>query len=328
MFNILLKGIKNIFIHIRSSIKIILMILISAILIISVISAFYKPTYSVTLNGEFIGYTNDKNDLQKSINEYMKGKAEENIAFIDIQTLPEYSLCFVKREQVDNTNEILEKVKKLGTTYYQYYAISLDNEEKYYVPTKEDAEAIIDALKKKNSNNIDKIAYTQVYNTELKEYSEQDTVVAGLYEKKVYYYEPTGGLTVATSKIELGIDLIKPVSSYQMITSRFGQRASGMHKGLDIAAVTGTPIVAAAAGTVTYSGYSNVGFGECVIISHGNGVETLYAHCSARYVTVGQTVAQGETIGAVGSTGNSTGPHLHLEVRVNGARVNPQYYVY
>ena len=71
------------------------MILISAILIIGIISAFYKPTYAVTLNGEFIGYTNDKNDLQKSINEEMKGTEDGNVAFVDINTLPEYSLCLL-----------------------------------------------------------------------------------------------------------------------------------------------------------------------------------------------------------------------------------------
>ena len=68
--------------------------------------------------------------------------------------------------------------------------------------------------------------------------------------------------------------------------------------------------------------------GNFVKISHGNGVETVYGHCSKLYVTTGQTVAQGEAIAAVGSTGNSTGPHLHLEIRVNGVRQNPQIYLY
>ena len=326
MFKIL-KSIKNVFAHIRSSLKLIIMIIIFAILIIVIISIFYKPTYSVTLNGEFIGYTNDKNGLQKKINEYMKGIETQNIAFVDIQTLPEYSLCFVKRDSVDNSEEILEKVKSLGTTYYEYYAILLEDEEKYYVPTKEEAEAIIDELKEKDSNNIKDISYTQVYNTELKEYTAQDQVVAGLYEKKKVYYS-SGSYSIASAKIELGIDLIKPVTSGYTITSRFGSRSSGMHTGLDIAAPAGTPIYAAASGTVVASGWSNTGYGYYIIISHENGVQTLYGHCSALYVSAGQYVAQGENIAAVGSTGNSTGNHLHLEIRVNGSRVNPQYYLY
>ena len=65
-----------------------------------------------------------------------------------------------------------------------------------------------------------------------------------------------------------------------------------------------------------------------MLISHGNGVQTLYGHCSKLYVSAGQYVEQGQAIATVGSTGNSTGPHLHLEIRVNGTRVNPQYYLY
>jgi len=322
------KILKNIFVHIRSSLKIILMIIIFGILITGIISIFYKPTYAVTLNGEFIGYTDDKNALQKDINEYMKGIEEQNIAFVDIETLPEYSLCFVKRNSLDSTEEISNKVKALGTTYYQYYAILLEDEEKYYVSTKEDAEAVIDTLKKKDSDNIDAISYTQIYNTELKEYTEQDNIVAGLYKEKKKVYTYTGSYAIASAKIELGISLIKPVNSGYTITSRFGTRSSGMHKGLDIAAPIGTPIYAAASGTVTASGWSTTGFGNFVKISHGNGVETLYAHCSTLNVSEGQYVSQGQMIATVGSTGWSTGPHLHLEIRVNGTVVNPQYYLY
>ena len=79
--------------------------------------------YSVTLNGEFIGYTTNKSKLQKRINEYIENENENNIAFIDIQNLPEYTLCLLKKENKTNDDEIFEKVKNSGTTYYQYYAI-------------------------------------------------------------------------------------------------------------------------------------------------------------------------------------------------------------
>lgn len=324
------KILKNILIHIRSSLKLILIIAISTIIIIGIISTFYKPTYAVTLNGEFLGYTNDKNGLQKEINEYMQGEENENIAFVDVETLPEYSLCFVKRNNIDSTEEIINKVKTQGTTYYECYAVTLDEEEKYYVTTKEEAEDIIETLKEKNSNNIKKIAYTQVYSTEPKEYSKKDTVITGLYEKKIVTYTlaSAGGYGITTEKLNLGIGLIKPISSGYTITSRFGTRSSGMHKGLDVAAPSGTAIHAAAAGTVASAGWDNTGYGNFVLITHTNGVQTLYGHCSALYVSAGQYVEQGQTIAAVGSTGWSTGPHLHLEIRVNGTRVNPQYYLY
>lgn len=99
------------------------------------------------------------------------------------------------------------------------------------------------------------------------------------------------------------------------------------HKGMDIVAPKGTPIYAAEAGTVVSSGWSNSGYGYKIVIKHENGLETLYAHCSALYVKAGDTVARGETIAAVGTTGRSTGNHLHFEVHKNGAFVNPANYI-
>ena len=333
MFKIL-KSIKNIFIHIRSSLKFLFLIIIAAVLIIGIISLVYRPMYSVTLNGEFIGYTANKSKLQKRINEYLEsGNEEENLAFIDVENLPEYSLCLLKKENLSNDDEIFERIKNSGTTYYEYYAIVEKSEEKYYVSTKEEAEGIIDELKKKRSTNINDIAYTQIHSTELKEFKDKETIVADLYKKPVViaatYSTYNGERIINTSQPSaqvLGIGLIKPVSG--IITSRFGLRSSGTHRGLDIATSTGTPICAAAGGTVIFSGWDSYGLGNCVKISHGNGVVTVYGHCSALYVTEGQTVSAGEVISAVGSTGNSTGPHLHLEIRVDGVAQNPQLYLY
>ena len=110
-----------------------------------------------------------------------------------------------------------------------------------------------------------------------------------------------------------------------VVTSGFGWRWGRMHEGVDIAAPTGTSIRAAAGGTVIYAGYMG-GYGNLVIVDHGNGLSTAYAHQSAIYVS-GGSVSQGTVIGAVGSTGNSTGPHLHFEVRVNGSAVDPMGYL-
>ena len=126
----------------------------------------------------------------------------------------------------------------------------------------------------------------------------------------------------------MGISLIKPISG--TISSRFGARSSirsSVHTGLDIAASKGTPIKAAAGGTVIYSGWKG-SLGKLVVIDHGNGVETYYAHCNSLVASKGETVSQGQVIAYVGSTGNSTGPHLHLEIRVNGVAKNPQNYLY
>ena len=111
-----------------------------------------------------------------------------------------------------------------------------------------------------------------------------------------------------------------------VVTSGFGMRWGRMHEGIDIAASTGAPVWAAAAGTVIHAGWLG-GYGNLVVLDHGNGLATAYAHCSAILVGVGQTVAQGETMALVGSTGHSTGPHLHFEVRVDGVAVDPLLYL-
>lgn len=123
-----------------------------------------------------------------------------------------------------------------------------------------------------------------------------------------------------------------PLPSSHRITSGFGNRevpiagASANHRGIDIGAPTGSAILAAYSGTVTTATY-NASAGNYIVISHGGGMSTVYMHCSALYVSVGQQVNKGDTIGAVGSTGYSTGPHLHFGVIKDGTYVNPMGYV-
>ncbi|HHY25192.1 MAG TPA: peptidoglycan DD-metalloendopeptidase family protein [Desulfitobacterium dehalogenans] len=110
------------------------------------------------------------------------------------------------------------------------------------------------------------------------------------------------------------------------LNSYYGFRSGSFHTGLDIGGDTGEPFIAAAGGTVSSAGWSG-GYGNMVIIDHGNGVATRYAHASKISVSNGQQVGKGETIGLVGSTGRSTGPHLHFEVIINGDTVNPLNYL-
>jgi murein DD-endopeptidase MepM/ murein hydrolase activator NlpD len=110
------------------------------------------------------------------------------------------------------------------------------------------------------------------------------------------------------------------------VTSEFGPRWGGFHPGIDIAAPSGTPIHAAKAGTVIFAGY-NGGYGNFVCIDHGGGFTTCYAHQSRIAVSDGQQVSQGQVIGYEGSTGYSTGPHLHFETRINGNPQNPRRYL-
>lgn len=128
----------------------------------------------------------------------------------------------------------------------------------------------------------------------------------------------------------VSIPTIWPVKGY--LTSGFGPRkapmagASRMHKGLDISNRIGTPVRAPARGTVTFTGMDGA-YGICIVLDHGNGIVTRYAHLQKSSVREGEQVTRGDVIGALGNTGRSTGPHLHYEVIVNGIHVNPIRYI-
>ena len=327
---------KNLFIHFRVWIKFLIILAIGLGIILTIVFSTFKPMYSVTLNNKFIGYIENRRDLQDKINEYMKkGNDDDNIAFVDIENLPDYSLCLRKKNSKSDEKKVFNTVIDTGVTYYKYYAVIVDTEEKYYVSTFQECEDIISELKEKDSENVDSVSYVVKYESELKSFTPIETVVAELYveKPKVPTYSPTTragavvtGANISYAKIDLGVSFINPLQG--SITSRFGVLSSirsSYHTGLDVGASIGTPIAAAADGTVAFSGQKS-SYGKLITIDHGNGVLTYYAHCSQLYKSVGEVVEQGDIIAAVGMTGNTTGPHLHIEVRVNGVAYNPVDY--
>ena len=333
---------KKVLIHTRRSMKLITLISVSLLLVIGFVASFYKVSYSVNIDGKMVGYTDNKSKLQSQINDYMENGEDDNTAFVQVESLPEYNICLLKRNVSADDDKIFNIIKSDGVTYYRYYAILENQEEKIYVSNFSDAEDIVSKLKEKNSSNIDNITISEKYDTELKEMTLTDDAVAKLYvepkkitvasNKSKTNKSSSGTVNTATNisstRVSLGVSLIKPVSG--IISSRFGVRSSirrSAHTGLDIATSTGTPVSAAASGTVTFSGWKG-SYGNLLVITHSNGVQTYYGHCSKLYVSAGQNVSQGQSIAAVGSTGNSTGPHLHFEIRVNGIAHNPQNYLY
>jgi len=329
---------KKLLIHTRRSIKLIILISLAVLLILACIASFYKISYSVTINGEMVGYTDNKSKLQTEINDYIEKGESENTAFVQVENLPEYKVCLLKRDVQASDEDIFNTIKSAGTTYYRYYSINENDEEKLYVANFTEAEDIINQLKEKNSKNMDNITISEKYETQMQDFTTVENAVSSLYVQKpqvtVAKTKTTSvgsvntATTIAGGKVSLGISLARPVSG--IISSRFGARSSirsSAHTGLDIATSTGTPVLAAASGTVTFSGRKG-SYGNLLVITHSNGVQTYYGHCSKLYVSAGTTVTQGQTVAAVGSTGNSTGPHLHFEVRVNGVAYNPQNYLY
>ena len=133
-----------------------------------------------------------------------------------------------------------------------------------------------------------------------------------------------GGRTSGGGAPAAGVSMRWPANG--VVTSRFGPRWGRVHRGIDIGAATGSSVVAAAGGSVIQAG-TNGAFGTSVIVDHGGGVATLYAHLSALSVESGDTVGSGDQLGAVGCTGSCTGPHLHFEVRIGGVAYDPMLYL-
>ena len=189
-------------------------------------------------------------------------------------------------------------------------------------------------------DTISKIA--QTYDVE----NEDITIYNGIDESKLVVGEkiivPNGAkqkVVVKTPSASSSVSLASSSSSSSVsngyyirptsgaVTSGFGPRSLGYHYGIDFGAPTGTPIVASASGTVLKTSCGS-GYGKCLVIAHDNGTQTLYAHASVLYVSTGTKVKQGQKIAAVGSTGRSTGPHLHFEIiKSNGQKLNPASYL-
>ena len=312
----------------KRTIKLFKIIAIALAIIIAIMFIKFRPAYSVSLNGEDIGYVGDEEKFKNEVNENILTPSETNVAFVELDNV-EYTFSLVSRNEI-NEDEVMLALEQSAQNVYRVYEVAdLNNEEtKVYVNTMEEAEEIVSTLKEQYSEIEPDLVINQIYLDNVDEVNEEtiklakqeltDSLQEELEEKQEIGSRTVNGIYLA----------VVPVTG--RITSRFGAVESirdHTHKGIDIAATRGTPILATASGKVSFAGWSS-GYGYLVKIDHGSGVETYYGHCSKLYVSAGDTVEAGDKIAAVGSTGNSTGNHLHFEIRLNGKQVNPQKYVY
>lgn len=300
---------------------------IGMFIIIAIILIKFKPVYTVSIDGEKIGYIQNKSKFETEINKLLEENQEKNIAFVNIINIPKYEFKLLEKQVDTNEEEVILAIKDNSEITYYRYAINVDNKTIDHVNTMEEAENIVATVKAEIKDDIN-MDIIKTYTKDVQEISniEISTVSTNIInrikaDKKAERKKQESTLN--------GIYLaVNPVSGN--ITSRFGSREAirdHEHKGLDIATKTGTPIKSVADGTIIHSGTMG-GYGNLIIIDHGNGVKTYYGHCSKLYVKKGETVKAGEIIAAVGSTGNSTGSHLHLEVRLNNNILNPLKYLY
>lgn len=318
-------SIKKIKFYTKEIKKILNITLISIGFIIALILIKYKPMYEVKISGEKIGYIENKKAINETIKNNIENYNKKTIEKIELAETPEYELKLVERTQKENESEVIVTLQNELEITYKYYEIAYDNENVEKVEDKETAEKLVEDIKKLSSEEIElevnekTTNNVQELNTNTLEVAEQN-LIKKLDLKTEENTEITNinGIKIATL----------PVSG--TISSRYGVSSSirsSRHTGLDIAASKGTQIKVVADGTVISAEYSG-SYGDLVKVDHGNGVETWYAHTSKMYVKKGEKVKAGDVIALVGSTGNSTGPHLHFEIRINGEHVNPQNYLY
>ena len=289
----------------------------------TVILIKYKPMYEVKIEGTTIGYVENKKSLNEKIQENVENYSKENIESAELTATPEYELKLVNKSQDENEDEVIIALQNELEITYKYYEIASNNEVLENVKDEETAEKLVNEIKELSNNEVE-LTINEKTTKALEEIQIDDLEVAkeNTVEK----------LNIDTTESIADINGIKvatlPVTG--TISSRYGVSSKirvSTHTGLDIAATTGTPIKVVADGTITLAAYSG-SYGYLVKVDHGNGVETWYGHTSKMLVKEGQAVKAGDTIALVGSTGNSTGPHLHFEVRINGEHVNPQKYLY
>ena len=304
------------------------------------------PPYYITVDGKKTVLVESKDSAQRAIDDVIeeyKGDPEE---VLDIQIIEDTAIEKMDIKNGDEMPDIFtekEAVKELltgkeGDSHLTVVVTKektrhqlIEYEEKYkpnpamYVgETKVEikgSDGLEEVTKIVVSENGETIKEEIVASETIKE-PVQQTILAGTKNYDGY----GGGNAVAdegTSRSEGATytTLNDPVDEIR-ITSKFGPRWGRIHYGIDMGAPIGKNIYAADGGTVYYAGYCG-GYGNLVKIDHGNGMQTYYAHCSKLLVTEGQKVKAGQCIALIGSTGNSTGPHLHFEVIINGVRVDP-----
>ena len=305
----------------------------------------FKFVYMVEMGGVELGLVNDKDKFEKDVKDTLEN-LEEPVVSAKLQENPKYSLRLVDKDDIDvDDNYVFAKVEEKIEKTYRYYNIKEDDKLLAKVSTKEERDKLIEELKtEKNVKEVkvEEEESKEIYIISYEEakqlaFSTAETIEKGKKDKTKITKQNSnivknirrGGSVSESSSSNasamLGsLSFRRPLNSSRISAGYLGYPG---HRGIDFPSPQGTPVMAAESGTVTTVLYSNKSYGNRVIIDHGNGISTLYGHNSSISVSLGQKVSKGQTIAGVGSTGRSTGNHVHFEIRINGKPINPTSYV-
>ena len=308
----------------------------------------FKFVYMVEMGGVELGLVNDKDKFEKDIKDTLEN-LEEPVVSAKLQENPKYSLRLVDKDDIDvDDNYVFAKVEEKIEKTYRYYNIKEDDKLLAKVSTKEEKDNLLKELEEAKQVKDLKVEEEQTKEYYIISYEEAKQLAS----TNVDNIENEKKSKLAKEKIEKrNTNIVKNIRRGGTVSASSSSNASAMlgslsfrrplnssrvsagylgypgHRGIDFPSPQGTPVMAAESGTVTTVMYSNKSYGNRVIIDHGNGISTLYGHNSTIGVSLGQKVSKGQTIAGVGSTGNSTGNHVHFEIRINGKPINPTSYV-
>lgn len=302
---------------------------------IGLYSLYVPNAYEVYVNGKAVACVRDMNAADVITNTvYSELLSRFSDLVIDKDTV--YLSVIANKEAMSNERDIRSNIINALNAKIKAVEMIIDGNKVAVLANEKEGQRVIDLVTehfstKEGQNNSKFSAINSNINYKnIETFISQVDVIDGTVEKLIANTEKgiQPGVKIGyKSVIEKSSTVSMAVPSRGSISSSFGQRWGRMHEGIDIAANTGEPIYAAMDGKVVYSGWAN-GYGKMIRIQHKNNIETIYGHCSRLRVDVGNTVKKGQLIGDVGNTGNSTGPHLHFEVRIQGKPVNPYPYIY
>lgn len=315
-----------------------LLVLMFSAVVVTVLNT-YKPTLKVSLDDKFIGYFENEEEFEEVYNTLVseKEQIDPNVkVYLDAE--PVFTTCYIRDSLIVSQN-VYTSLRSEIKTEYTIYNVAINNEKKMTFNNQDEANKYVADLKKEVPKVKSEVTAEKVADLgEMTSIEVADNIFKDVVSRNKPVTIPTVKITTTTkakttsttsvyasANVAAAQGGVWPTTA-RYISSPFGYRGTSIHTGMDIAGRGGDPIYAYKSGLVVFAGWGGP-YGNMLKIDHGNGVATWYAHCSKLLVSAGDTVEMGQIIANEGTTGNSTGNHLHFEMRINGIAVNPYGYI-
>ncbi len=308
----------------------------------------YEPVVKAYLQGEFIGYFSSEQQFDEVFNDLVaeKQQIDSNVK-VYLENEPTFEESYVISHAIGEQN-VYTNLRAALKTEFTVYNVAVNGEVKMTFNTQDEANKYSEQLKTEVSKLTVEVKPEKVEQLgEMTSIDRANSILKEIVDRNKPVEVPvvtpppapkktTNAKTKSNKNTKAKVNNNNPPAPvggtggvWPTVERRINCAYMGYagHTGIDIGGAVGTDIYAYKSGTVTFSGWNSYGYGNFVRIDHGNGISTCYAHCSKLLVSSGQRVSQGQVIAKIGLTGNTTGPHLHFEVRINNVPVNPYSYI-